>query len=211
MFDFVARHLDSVDGVVFDFGGVVAEAPGDDWPLYAFMAKAGVSMEAVKRGNAMHRNDADGGWISFEEMYRRILAENGAVEPYEGFCAEAAAIDAEGWTHLVPATYELMRELKALGKKLGLLSNMSIFFYDNYYLVKAAHVHAIIDVETISAKLLMTKPGREIYDACSKAMGIPPSRLLFLDDIPANVEAARRYGWKSEAYDFRAADRADSR
>jgi FMN phosphatase YigB (HAD superfamily) len=30
--------------------------------------------------------------------------------------------------------------------------------------------------------------------------GLPPETLLFFDDLPANVEGARRAGWQSEVF-----------
>ena len=34
-------------------------------------------------------------------------------------------------------------------------------------------------------------------------MGLSPERLLFLDDTPVNVNAARSYGWQAEVYSIK--------
>ena len=200
MLDFVAKHLDSVDGVVFDFGGVMVPVPGDDCPLYPFLEQVGIGMDAVKAWNERHRPLADRGDITMEELYSQLLEDRGVTPPDPDFCRRAAQIDNESWTDYKPATYELMKELKALGKKIGILSNMSQFYYENYFTTVAAHIRALADVEVISWKLHLLKPYRMIYDLCGFLMDLPPERLLFLDDTPANVEAARQYGWKSERY-----------
>lgn len=200
MFDFIAKHLDSVDGVVFDFGGVMAPAPGDDWPLYPFFERAGIGMADVKDWNARYRPLADRGDITMEELYESLLKDKGVKPPEPGFCRRAAEIDGEGWANFMPVTYELMKELKALGKKLGILSNMSQFYYEHYFLTVAAHIRALCDAEVISWQVRLLKPGREIYGIAAARMDLPPERLLFLDDTPVNVEAARNCGWQSEIY-----------
>jgi FMN phosphatase YigB (HAD superfamily) len=200
MFDFIARHLDLIDGVVFDFGGVMAPAPGDDWPLYPFFERAGITMDAVKAWNEKYRPLADRGDITMEELYMKMLADRGVEPPEPGFCLRAAEIDGEGWANFKPATYELMKELKALGKKLGILSNMSQFYYEHYFTTVAAHIRALCDAEVISWQVHLLKPQREIYDIAAERMGVSPERLLFLDDTLVNVQTARNCGWRSERY-----------
>ena len=200
MFDFVSKHLGAVDGVVFDFGGVIVAMPDDDWPIYGFCERHGLPREKTKAGIAKYRRSADNGDISIADIYRFAFRDAGLAEPYPGFGDDAAAIDSEGFTRFLPETLALIRELKALGRKIGLLSNMSELFYKEYYLRRAAHIRALLDAEAISSNHRLSKPDRAIYDLAARMMGLPPERLLFLDDTPANVEAARAYGWRAEVY-----------
>ena len=47
-----------------------------------------------------------------------------------------------------------------------------------------------------------TRPGPasrtgEFFEHCQRLAGCPPHECLFIDDLPANVEGARRFGWKA--------------
>lgn len=199
MRDIVARHLDAVDGVVFDFGGVIVVAPTGEWKVLSLCEGVGLSKEAAIDGIWKYRNEYDGGFINCREMYTKILSDNGLAAG-EDFFSQVYRIDSEGWLDFSPETLELMRELKAMGKKIGILSNMSAQFYVEYFKPLATAYRELCDSEIISSQHKMTKPDRPIYDLSVKDMGIPAERLLFLDDNIANVEAARRYGWRSEVY-----------
>ena len=193
----------SADGVVFDFGGVISVSPMEGWELYPFCAARGVDRTTVAAGWKRYRHLWDGGFISFDEMYRRIFADAGG-----GISAadleELWEIDAVGWIrNLRPETLDLMRMLKAQGKKLGILSNMSPDFHDRLFVPRAADYRALADVEVISGLEKLYKPERPIYDLTQRRMGLSPERLLFLDDTPVNVNAARSYGWQAEVYSIK--------
>ena len=193
----------SADGVVFDFGGVISVSPMEGWELYPFCAARGVDRTTVAAGWKRYRHLWDGGFISFDEMYRRIFADAG-VEIAGADLEELWEIDAVGWIrNLRPETLDLMRMLKAQGKKLGILSNMSPDFYDRLFVPRAADYRALADVEVISGLEKLYKPERPIYDLTQRRMGLSPDRLLFLDDTPVNVNAARSYGWQAEVYSIK--------
>ena len=193
----------SADGVVFDFGGVISVSPMEGWELYPFCAARGVDRTTVAAGWKRYRHLWDGGFISFDEMYRRIFADAG-VEISAADLEELWEIDAVGWIRdLRPETLDLMRMLKAQGKKLGILSNMSPDFHDRLFVPRAADYRALADVEVISGLEKLYKPERPIYDLTQRRMGLSPERLLFLDDTPVNVHAARSYGWQAEVYSIK--------
>lgn len=193
----------SADGVVFDFGGVISVSPMEGWELYPFCAARGVDRTTVAAGWKRYRHLWDGGFISFDEMYRRIFADAG-VEISAADLEELWEIDAVGWIrNLRPETLDLMRMLKAQGKKLGILSNMSPDFHDRLFVPRAADYRALADVEVISGLEKLYKPERPIYDLTQRRMGLSPDRLLFLDDTSVNVHAARSYGWQAEVYSIK--------
>ena len=191
----------AVDGVVFDFGGVFTVSPlAGDWPVYAYCAKFGVDRAAVDRGWQRYRNLWDGGFISFAELYGRTFADAGAT-------IGAAQLDvlweldaADWFRTLRTDTLALMRRLKASGKKLGVLSNLSPESYERLFVPRCAEYRALLDAEVISGLELLYKPEEPIYRLMEGRMGLPPDRLLFLDDTEANVRAARAFGWHAEVY-----------
>ena len=197
-----ARAADA-DGVVFDFGGVISVSPVEGWALYPFCAARGVDRAAVAAGWRNYRHLWDGGFISFDEMYRRVFADAGRSIS-DADIEELWEIDAVGWIrNLRPETLELMRTLKAQGKKLGILSNMSPDFHERLFVPRAAEYRALVDAEVISGLERLFKPERPIYDLTQRRMGLPAERLLFFDDTPKNVDAARAYGWQAEVYPLR--------
>ena len=196
--------FDGADGVVFDFGGVISVAPRDpvtgDWALYSYCEGLGVSRAVLEKGWRESRHLWDGGFISFEEMYRRIFSSVG-VELTPAILDDLWEIDAVGWIRdLRTDTLELMRNLKSSGRKVGILSNMSPDFHARLFVPRAAAYRALADAEVISGLERLYKPERPIYDLMERRMAIPASRLLFLDDTLANVEAARSYGWIAALY-----------
>ena len=190
-----------VDGVVFDFGGVISVSPVKDWPIYPYCAAKGIDRAAMDAGWKKYRYLWDGGFITFEELYGRIFADAGCPPPDAATLADLWELDSVGWIRVLRQdTLELMRRLKAAGKKIGILSNMPPDFYEQLYVPRAAEYRALADAEVISGLVKMYKPAKPIYDLMAQRIGLPSERLLFLDDVPSNVEAARSSGWQSEVY-----------
>ena len=184
----IERECAAVDGVVFDFGGVMTVSPkDDDWPVYAYCAKFGVDRAAVDRGWQRYRNLWD-----FADAGVTI----GAAQ-----LDDLWELDAADWFRTMRTdTLALMRRLKASGKKLGVLSNLSPESYERLFVPRCAEYRALLDAEVISGLELLYKPEEPIYRLMERRMGLPPARLIFLDDTEANVLAARAFGWRAEVY-----------
>ena len=186
-------------GVVFDYGGVLAYPPGRNWAVYARCAELGLCREAVKAGFEKHRFRWDGGFCSGREMYRDIFADHG-LSPSEDDLDEIAHIDSLGWTRMCPESLDLLKALKSIGKKVGILTNMSQEFYDGYFVNCAGEFTAQADALVVSGFHKLFKPERPIYDLMASKLSLPPDELLFLDDREDNVAAARSYGWHAQAF-----------
>lgn len=82
---------------------------------------------------------------------------------------------------------------KAHGKRVYVLSN----YGDDSF----AHVDAkydffrLFDDKIISARVHLMKPDPAIYRLANEKFGLEPSRTLFIDDAPANIEGALYAGW----------------
>jgi putative hydrolase of the HAD superfamily len=50
------------------------------------------------------------------------------------------------------------------------------------------------------------KPHRVFFEYCQTLANCPPAECMFIDDLPANVEGARAFGWRAIQY----ADHSDS-
>ena len=197
----VADFLEA-KGVVFDFGGVISLSPlGDGGALRSYCASLGLTRELFDDGWSKFRAKWDGGECPFAEMYRLIFENAGLPPPDGGQLGELWRLDAEGWVkNISRRTLALMKDLKAAGKKIGILSNMAEDFHEILFAPRCAEHIALADAEIISGKEHMVKPDRPIYDLAAERLGLAPCDLLFLDDTEPNVAAARRFGWRSLQY-----------
>ena len=95
--------------------------------------------------------------------------------------------------HLVPATVQLIHELKAQGHKLYILSN---FCSTSFNLIKERNPEffALFDGIVISADVGCIKPDPNIYHHLLTTHDIDPFTACFIDDLPINLEAAREFG-----------------
>jgi epoxide hydrolase-like predicted phosphatase len=95
--------------------------------------------------------------------------------------------------HLVPATVQLIHELKAQGHKLYILSN---FCSASFNLIKERHsdFFALFDGIVISAEVGCIKPDPNIYAHILTTHNIDPKTACFIDDLSINLEAAQEFG-----------------
>ena len=103
-----------------------------------------------------------------------------------------AALDCQMWGRVNPVMVEWVRLLRPRGLKTAILSNMSRCVSE--YFRRTAEWVKLFDHLCFSAELGMGKPGAAIYHACLKALNVPASQALFVDDREVNVGAARALG-----------------
>jgi HAD superfamily hydrolase (TIGR01509 family) len=91
-----------------------------------------------------------------------------------------------------PDTVTLMRSLHARGIALYCLSNMPASIYAQLRIR-----HEFWDVFrgiVISGEVMMVKPEPEVFTHLLERYGLCAQETVFIDDLPANIEAARRIG-----------------
>ncbi len=194
----------SVRGIVFDYGGVLARWP--EPPDFSPIAEEiGLTWEMYRSGFAKYRRAYDGGEISCRDMYARIVADN-ALSADEGQLVRLVRADDESWTHPNPDVLEWMRDLKAYGFKVGILTNMEADYFRNWFSRFFAEHVALADALVVSGVEGVTKPDAAIYRLMESRLGLAPQALVFMDDMPGNVAAAKSLGWN--AFRFTASDAA---
>lgn len=96
---------------------------------------------------------------------------------------------------------ELIEELHAANHPLYLLSNTSDlhvpFFTREYAVFDRFHDAVYSHVAGVM------KPDPEIFRIAAEQFSIDPAETVYLDDLPANVEAAAAAGFRAIVYDFR--------
>ena len=196
--DFSKVDLKGIKGVVFDFGGVICQDIAPDAEIFKLWEGLGLTRSQWDRGFADYRKLWDSGKITPDEMYRRMLADNGIKNPDPALLEKLWRTDAEGYVkEFYPETLDFMRELKRKGIKVGILTNMAKEFYRDYF-TKACHEYvAEADVVVVSAEEGLYKPDKALYDVAAKKIGLKPEELLFVDNLMVNVEGARAAGWNA--------------
>jgi len=93
-------------------------------------------------------------------------------------------------------TVELLLRLGAAGTSLHFLSNMPLSYAEH---LDRAHPELMghFDSGLYSSRVRLIKPEAALYDLASRHFGAPAHRLVLLDDIAANVDAARANGWNA--------------
>lgn len=91
----------------------------------------------------------------------------------------------------VPGMEELVRELKAAGYHIFLLSNASARQHDYWPRIPGA---SCFEDTLISADVHLVKPQPEIYRAALDKFRILPEESVFIDDNTLNIEAALNAG-----------------
>jgi len=95
----------------------------------------------------------------------------------------------------IPATVELLYRLKAQGHLLYCLSNMHVASIE--YLERTQSFWKVFNGKVISCRVNLCKPEAEIYAHLLKTFEIDPANAVFVDDVEANLAAARRFGMRT--------------
>ena len=184
-----------ITNVVFDFGGVVAPA---DLSIVIDKFKA-LGLENIEKYLNMVRQqgffgDFETGLIDKEEFRSRVCKEIGREVSMDE-CRDAYM----GFFSSVPErNLELFRRLRAEGYRLSLLSNTNPFIIE-WALSKEfdGHGHSLdeyLDSMYLSYEMKVMKPDEKIFRMMLESENVAPSQVLFIDDGPKNIAAARALG-----------------
>ena len=185
----------NITNVVFDFGGVVA--PADLWRVIdRFKALGFENVEEYLNLVRQHGifGDFETGLIDKEGFRSGVSKEAGREVSMEE-CRHAYM----GFFSTVPErNLDLFRKLRAEGYRLSLLSNTNPFVME-WALSKAfdGHGHSLDDyLDSIYAsyEMKVMKPDARIFRMMLESEKAVPSQVLFIDDGPKNVAAAKALG-----------------
>ncbi len=189
-----------LDAVVSDFGGVLTT------PLIqsfmAFQDETGITAENL--GQAMHSiAEADGENPLFA-MERGEMTEVDFVarladglEPLLGHRPEMHRFKEIYFKALNPnpAMIELMRELKAAGHRMAMLTN-NVREWEPLWR-SMLPVDEIFETVVDSAFVGCRKPESAIYRITLERLGLPAEACLFVDDVLVNCEGAEKAGMQA--------------
>ena len=186
-----------IEAVVSDFGGVLTT------PLIqsfmAFQDRTGITPEVLGKG-MQAATEANGGNPLFE-MERGEISEaafldqlTDALEPLLGHRPEMHRFREIYFEALDPnpPMIELMRELKAAGYRMAMLTN-NVREWEPLWRPMLP-VDEIFETVVDSGFVGCRKPESRIYELVLGRISLPAESCLFVDDIEVNCEGAERAG-----------------
>lgn len=185
--------------VVFDMGQVLASPP----ELFTLPAdRLGVEPEALELQYWVGRRAYDEG--GSDASYWGPLLEALGRRPSPELIHELATQDANLWIQLRPDAWRLLKEVRATGTTVAVLSNAP--FVIDMALLDAPWV-TDVDHVFVSASMGMTKPNPTVYARVQEVVDVPADQIAFIDDRQPNVDGAERAGWHTHLF----VDDADTR
>lgn len=180
----------SVEGIVFDMGGILHPTPFEVLPAIAHAR--GWPADVLPRGPFAPEGDEDYGRVDRGEIrepqyWRRVserLAGRGlAFDVHD-------VVDWEGRDRV-----EVVEAIRRLGRRyrIGLLTNDATDWLGPGW----RHTWWLRDAFSVmvdAAEEGLRKPAPEIYLRCADRLGLAPQRIAFVDDLTVNVEGARTAG-----------------
>lgn len=189
--------------VVFDYGEVISRSPSDA-DTAALLAVADAPAERFWELYWAHRHDLDRGRLRVHEYWALLGRELGLVWSAAKL-QELWAADFRSWISVEPGTVEILAELHDGGTRIALLSNAGYDFGDPF---RFSPMGSWFERVFVSAELDELKPEATIYRIVADGLGIPLSRMVFVDNKPENVEGAEALGVTGHVFTTPAALRA---
>ena len=183
---------------VFDFGGVLFNWQPQQL-MRRYLAPRAVDDAACQVLVADVFQGFGGDWAQFDrgvldapELARRIVARTGLP------AADVTALIDGVPSSLTPKpdTVDLVQRLQAAGAPLHFLSNMPAPYAEHLDRSNPELMRRF-DSGLYSSHVQLIKPEAAVFELASRRFGATPGQLVLLDDIAANVEAARAIGWKA--------------
>lgn len=189
--------------VIFDYGGVLMKTvdytPRHHWDQRLELPPGRV--EQIVHGSASWVQ-VQCGEITLQEYWAEIAHQLGLDETE----TQALALDFYRGDRLDRALIQYIQELRATDYTVALLSNAPATLASDLQALGIAH---LFNPLVISAHIGVMKPDPRAYQAVLEAIGRPAEHTIFVDDIPANVQAAAALGIHGVRYqadmDLRAA------
>jgi putative hydrolase of the HAD superfamily len=144
----------------------------------------------------------------WQQMLRRQVTER---EYWAQRAAELGAAVGESWDTraMMHRMYELprqdwlraemvdlMADTRAAGLRLGALTNDMTDFHGADWVARQEHLK-LFDVIIDAGLLGVLKPDPRAFGRAADELGLPPGQIVFLDDMPWNVEGARQVGLRA--------------
>ena len=188
-----------IKNIIFDFGNVIAQFYPEK------LTSPFVSDEKTRKYisevvfDRLYWDRLDDGTISDDEVKAQICQR-----VPEELCRVACTVYDNWICSMTPVEgiKDIVFALKESGKKLYLLSNISIGFAENYH--KVPWIKEILDCFdglVFSGVIGMVKPDRKIFEYLLDTFSLEADECLFIDDSAKNILGAESAGVKGYLFD----------
>jgi putative hydrolase of the HAD superfamily len=186
-------------GLLLDIGGVVHRT---GVTLVPRLAETEPAMKPVLERIGGIAGERDELWqqvlrhqIGEREYWTQRAAELGAAVgetwDFRALMDRFYALPEADW--LCAGTIELMSDVKAAGLRLGALTNDMTAFHGSEWVARQEHLK-LFDVIVDASLTGVMKPDPRAFRDGAEALGVPAGQIVFLDDMPWNIEGARQAG-----------------
>ena len=183
-----------IRALVFDIGNVLL--PFDlGRALRRVQAQCPFSLECVRERLEQVKHAYETGQIGREAF----LAEALRLLQFKGTEAELVS----AWKEIFEENHAMTALVRHLHGRypLYLLSNTNDLHVE--YMQETYPVFECFSDGVYSHVARCFKPNPAIYEAAERQFGLRASETVFIDDLPANIAAARERGWQAIQYDYR--------
>ena len=188
-----------IKNYIFDFGNVIAQ-------FYPEKLSEPYISDEIKRKEVaqivfdrLYWDKLDYGTITDDEV-KKALSER-----LDNDVCDAGIKTYDNWVKNlipVPKMPELVSDAKNAGKKLYLLSNISIGFANTYCDVEwIEKTFSLFDGLVFSGTIGMVKPERRIFEHILEKFSLKAEETLFVDDSEKNIKGAKEVGIEGYLFD----------
>lgn len=183
-----------VDALIFDLGGVVIDLKREN----AVNALREIGLRDADRLLGLYRQEEpflgiETGRLHVGEFFEIIRRQCPAADD-----VSITTAFNEFLVGIPDCRLRRLRELRDKGLKLYVLSNTNPVMYNSWidraFRAEGLAIGDYFDGIIASFQEHVCKPDTRIFEVLADRYGLDPARVLYLDDAPANVQAARSVG-----------------
>lgn len=180
-----------IRAVAFDYGGVLAYFI--DKESIAKMAEvAAVDYASFDTALWKFRQELDSGEYNNTSYWTAVLDHCGSPAPRESIIGVLVEMDLKGFSRMNQQLIVWAKTLKELGFTTLIISNMAKPTYQG--LIAHQSWVQYFDVHIISGIIGINKPDQRIFQYAMDSLNLKGTEILFIDDLPHNVEGANKAG-----------------
>ena len=193
-----------IKNYIFDLGNVIVHFEPEYMTAKYLKNEEDIQLVSDVVFDRIFWDNLDEGTITDEEVIAGIRSRlperlhNGAISTFEHWHENLPLVD---------GMFELLCQLKKDGNKLFLLSNISIFFAENYHRNK--EIKSVLDMFdglVFSGPIGITKPNESIFRHLLDKYNLNANECVFIDDRLINIQGAEKVGIKGILFNGNADD-----
>ena len=178
-----------IKNVVFDLGNVLVDfTPNEYLEALGYTGEIkDTLMKIIFNGNEWREYDR-GFYLHNTDLQAKLISD------HPEYAKDIQRIIDNDWvkTHILKDdTVEFLKDVKTDGKRVFILSNLSI---DSYEFITKMDFFKLVDGGVYSYQIMCCKPDKGIYDELINKYHLIPDETVFFDDRYENIEAANKLG-----------------